>query len=130
MLNRVGILLAFGLFVAIPATSSAASLAEAFGNTILFTYDESGKTSELWLKADGTFALDSRTPHHYHGHWFLRESSFCLKASGLESLLPAECYAIPPSPLGLHDPAWRQMMPVGGMAHVKLVPGHFVPVRH
>jgi hypothetical protein len=99
---------------------------EAFGATIVFTYDD-GRTSELWLTADHKFTLDSRAPHHYRGAWVVRGQELCLKGSGLARLFSAHCYTIPPPPLGLHDPNWTQLMPVGGVAHVKLVQGHFAP---
>ncbi len=127
MLRRT--IYAIAIFLFAPSTRGGV-LDDAFGNTIVFEYDSSGKTSELWLAKDGSFMLDSRTPHHYHGRWYLDGARLCLKGAGFYSFLPSECYTIPPPPLGLHDPSWRQMMPVGGMASVKLVAGHFVPTRH
>ena len=125
-MKLVFVIVAFVVCTALATPTDTSVINEAFGNTIVFTYAD-GLTTELWLSPDGRFLVQSQHNHHYHGRWKLSGLQLCLKGSGIESLVPAKCYQIPPPPLGLRDPAWTQQMPVGGSAQVKLVDGHFVP---
>ncbi len=52
----------------------------AFHNTIVSTYPD-GRTAELWLQRDGSYAAEGRRHDRSSGHWKLKGETLCLKQS-------------------------------------------------
>ncbi len=55
-------------------------LDRAFHNTIVSTYPD-GRTAELWLQPDGSYAAEGRRHDRSSGHWKLSGDKMCLKQS-------------------------------------------------
>lgn len=105
---------------AIPSAVPAADLSGAFGNTILSTYPD-GRTAELWLHADGSYAAEGRRGDGSSGHWSVKGGKLCLKQA---KPFPAPfnyCTPIPAS--GMRD-AWPAKAVTGEKISVRLVSGH------
>ena len=58
----------------------SADLAPAFDNTIVSTYPD-GRTAELWLNRDGSYAAEGRRHDRSSGHWTVKGDKICLRQS-------------------------------------------------
>ena len=86
---------------------AASPLAPAFGNTLTSTYPD-GRTSHLWLSADGTFVGQNRKSGADGGKWTLAGGRLCI--------------AIPASVAAMGD-GWKAKAPTGEPIVVRLQKG-------
>jgi hypothetical protein len=101
-----------------------ASVARAFGNTIVSTYPD-GRTAETWLKADGTYTgLGRKKTDPSSGHWTIKGESICLKQSKPFAFGVTVCIKVPQSGL---EKGFQNKAVTGEMTTVTLVHGHVVP---
>ena len=101
-----------------------ASVAKAFGNTIVSTYPD-GRKGEIWLKADGTYTgLGRKKTDPSSGHWKIKGDSVCLKQAHPFAAGVTVCIKVPES--GLEN-GFRNKAVTGEMTTVTLVHGHVVP---
>lgn len=78
---RILVLVTVIVCAAAPATAAPAAseaIKRTFGNTIVSTYPD-GRKSYLWLEADGTFKMVSRSRAASSGEWSMKGDQICLK---------------------------------------------------
>ncbi len=111
-------LFALGLALAAPtlAAPAPASLAKAFGNTVVSTYPD-GRTALLWLKPDGTYAAKGRHRTPSSGTWSLKGQEMCLKQRKPFGAPFSYCTALPAST------NWTAKAVTGEPIKVRIVPG-------
>jgi hypothetical protein len=101
-----------------------ASVARAFGNTIVSTYPD-GRTGETWLKADGTYTgLGRKKTDPSSGHWTIKGDSICLKQSKPFAFGATFCIKVPQAGL---ETGFKSKAYTGEMTTITLVHGHVVP---
>jgi hypothetical protein len=96
-----------------------ATLAKAFGNTIVSTYPD-GRKAELWLKADGSYSGRGRSGDPSSGKWNVSGRKLCLQQS---SPVPAPfrfCTPIPHDGMGR---SWTAKAVTGEQISVSLIKG-------
>jgi hypothetical protein len=104
---------------ALTGAGAPASIDAAFGNTILSTYPD-GRTGELWLHPDGSYAAEGRRGDPSSGHWKTKGEKLCLKQS-----MPAPSFFsfCTPLPKGGMNTSWTAKAVTGEPIQVKLVRG-------
>lgn len=101
-----------------------ASVAKAFGNTIVSTYPD-GRKGEIWLKADGTYTgLGRKKNDPSSGHWKIKGDKVCLKQSKPHAVPISVCITVPEAGLGS---GFQNKAVTGEMTTVTLVHGHITP---
>jgi hypothetical protein len=93
-----------------------ANVKAAFGNTIVSTYPD-GRTSHLWLKADGTYKYEGRRKTPSSGRWTEKGDRVCLKQSRPVSIFFTFCTPVPAAR------TWTAKAPTGEALKVRLVDG-------
>ena len=96
-------------------------MAAAFGSTIVSTYPD-GRTAELYLHPDGSYAARGRRGDPSSGHWKAQNGQLCLHQS---SPLPFGSYCTPIPARGLNH-GWSAKAVTGEPIQVKLVRGHYL----
>ena len=118
---RPSVLIGFSAsLIAFGAQAAPATVQRAFGNTIVSTYPD-GRTGELYLKRDGTYAAKGRRGDMSSGHWTVKGPKLCLKQSRPIAVFFSFCT---PIPTGGMDKAWSAKAFTGEPIKVKLVRGH------
>jgi len=97
----------------------AAPVDEIIGNTILSTYPD-GRTGELWLQADGSYAGEGRRGEPSSGHWSVSGGKLCLRQSKPMPSILSFCAGAPVN--GLRD-GWTRKAITGETIRVRLVHG-------
>ncbi len=101
-----------------------ASVAKAFGNTIVSTYPD-GRKGEIWLKADGTYTgLGRKKTDPSSGHWKIEGETLCLNQSKPFVFGAHVCIKVPQSGL---ESGFQNKAVTGEMTTVTLVHGHVTP---
>jgi hypothetical protein len=101
-----------------------ASVAKAFGNTIVSTYPD-GRTGETWLKADGTYTgMGRKKTDPSSGHWKIKGDSICLSQTKPFVFGASVCIKVPEAGLGS---GFQNKAVTGEMTKVTLVHGHVIP---
>jgi hypothetical protein len=101
-----------------------ASVARAFGNTIVSTYPD-GRKAETWLKADGTYTgMGRKKTDPSSGHWTIKGDKVCLKQSKPFGAPFSVCIKVPAAGL---EKGFQNKAVTGEMTTVTLVHGHVVP---
>jgi hypothetical protein len=101
-----------------------ASVARAFGNTIVSTYPD-GRKAETWLKADGTYTgLGRKKTDPSSGHWTIKGDKICLRQSKPFVFGAGACIKVPAGGL---ESGFKNKAVTGEMTTVTLVHGHVVP---
>ena len=97
---KLAVHLALGGYVAFAGLNAQAadlaSVAPAFGNTVLSTYPD-GTSQKIWLHPDGSWDGLSRKNVHLAGHWSLRGDKVCLRQSKPPTLPMSYCTSLPPA---------------------------------
>jgi len=109
-------IVAAGLLV---GSAHASPIDELIGNTILSTYPD-GRTGELWLHADGSYAGEGRRGEPSSGHWSVVGEKLCLKQFRPIPSLISFCAGLPAN--GLRD-GWTRKAITGETIKVRLVHG-------
>jgi hypothetical protein len=104
---------------ALAGAAAPAAVDAAFGNTILSTYPD-GRTGELWLHPDGSYAAEGRRGDPSSGHWSTRGEKLCLKQSKPAPSFISFCTALPRAGLGA---GWTTKALTGETIRVRLVHG-------
>ncbi len=110
--------IALSLALAAPAFAAPApaSLAKAFGNTVVSTYPD-GRTALLWLKPDGTYDAKGRRRTPSSGTWSLKGEKMCLKQRKPFGAPFSYCTALPTTT------TWTAKAVTGEPVTVRIVPG-------
>ncbi len=110
-----------GLAAATLACTAASSspVGEAFGNTIVSTYPD-GRSAELWLAPDGSYAGQGRRHDPSSGHWRVKDAKLCLKQA---RPIPAPFSWCTPLPSSGFAAAWAAKAPTGETLSIKQVRG-------
>ena len=113
------------LALASPALADTrASVAKAFGNTIVSTYPD-GRKGEIWLNEDGTYTgLGRKKTDPSSGKWRIKGDAVCLKQSKPFAPPISVCIKVPASGLGS---GFQNKAVTGEMTTVTLVHGHVTP---
>lgn len=101
------------------AVAPPASVAAAFGNTIVSTYPD-GRTAELWLQQDGGYSAEGRRGDRSSGHWTVKNDKLCLKQA---RPLPAPFSYCTQIPSGGINATWTAKAVTGEVLQVQLVRG-------
>ncbi|MBW0152086.1 MAG: hypothetical protein KXJ53_12830 [Phenylobacterium sp.] len=109
--------------VAAPAAAAAAeepaSLAAAFDNTIVSTYDN-GRIAKLWLDPDGRYRGLGKSGDASSGHWTIKRDKVCLKQDKPLPVPFSYCTLIPEGGVGA---VWIAKSVFGEALSVELVNG-------
>ena len=101
-----------------------ASVARAFGNTIVSTYPD-GRKSEIWLKADGSYTgLGRKKNDPSSGRWRVKNDKICFKQGEPKTVPISVCIKVPESGL---EKGFPNKAVTGEMTTVTLVHGHVTP---
>ena len=109
-------------FIALAAQASAdtqASVARAFGNTIVSTYPD-GRKTETWLTADGAYTSMGRRRDTSDGHWTIKGDKVCFKQSHPFPAPFSVCVKVPTSGM---ESGFTNKAVTGEMTKVTLVKG-------
>lgn len=104
------------LALATSVAAEAASLTQAFGNTVVSTYPD-GRTALLWLKADGTYTAKGRHRTASSGTWTVKGEKMCLRQKKPIWAPFAFCTAVPSAT------SWTAKAVTGEPITVRIVPG-------
>lgn len=74
----IAVLMTLSLSIAAQGAPTAADLQPAFGNTLVSTYPD-GRTSRLWLNADGRYEGQGRRGGRSSGVWTVADGRVCLR---------------------------------------------------
>ena len=118
-MRLVSIVLAAASVLAAGAPALAASLDEAFNNTIVSTYPD-GRTARLWLNKDGSYTAEGRRHDPSSGHWTMKGDKVCLRQSKPMSVPFKFCT---PAFQGGVGSTWSAKAVTGEPIRVKLVAG-------
>jgi hypothetical protein len=107
--------------LALPAAAAdpSASVATAFGNTVMSVYPD-GRSQKIWLQPDGTWTGLSRRGMALAGKWTMKGAKVCLRQSKPPTLPISFCQAFPDDPNQGVDAKDMTGTPI----HLKLVKGH------
>jgi len=83
-------------FAGLGAQAGEASVAAAFGNTVISAYPD-GTSQKIWLHADGTWSGLSRRDAPLAGRWSIKGDKVCLRQSQPPTLPVSYCTALPAS---------------------------------
>jgi hypothetical protein len=98
----------------------SASIAPAFGNTVLSLYSD-GRSQKVWMHEDGSWDGLSRRGTELSGTWTIKANKVCVRQSRPPTLPLSYCIAFPADPhIGSTWPA-RDM--TGTPIQLKLVKG-------
>ncbi len=101
-----------------------ASVAKAFGNTIVSTYPD-GRKGEIWLKADGSYTgLGRKKTDPSSGHWKIKGDDLCLSQAKPYVFGAHVCIKVPEAGL---ESGFQNKAVTGEMTTVTLVHGHITP---
>jgi len=121
MIRRLAIALCAALLA--PPTAARAQTASplqpAFGATIVATYPD-GRTSELWLRPDGSYAAKGRRGYPSSGRWRLEGRQVCLSQGRPFPVPFAFCT---PVPSGAAGATWSATSYSGDKVRVRLFKG-------
>ena len=99
--------------------ADSASLAPAFGNTILMVYPDH-RVGELWLSPNGGYAGEGRRGDRTAGHWQVKAERLCLKQTRPFPAPFSYCTPLPASSRG----AWTAKAFTGETVRVSIIQGH------
>jgi hypothetical protein len=108
------------LAIAEPAAPPVATVAAAFGNTVVTTYPD-GRTQQIWLQPDGRWTGLSRTHKNLAGKWTLKGDKVCMRQQTPPTLPFSYCTAFPPD--ARVGAAWMAKDFVGTPIQMKLIRG-------
>jgi len=105
--------------IATPLTDSTASIARAFGNTLLSTYPD-GRQARLWLNANGTYSAEGRNHQLGGGRWKLDQNKLCMRQTDPFPIPFRFCTPLQAAAAGT---SWQAEAPTGEPIIITLVPG-------
>lgn len=101
------------------ADDALSTVSAAFGNTIVSTYPD-GRTAQLWLAADGSYAAKGRRGGPSGGRWVIKGQKLCLTQSRPIAVPFAFCTPIPPPSMAQ---GWSGKAATGEQIQMRIRPG-------
>ncbi|MGH8276755.1 MAG: hypothetical protein ACRETH_08665 [Steroidobacteraceae bacterium] len=121
-MTRTTTLLALAVATLACMAADSSPVEEAFGNTIVSTYPD-GRSAELWLSPDGSYAGQGRRHDPSSGHWKVTGAKLCLKQARPIPVPFSWCTPLPGNGLSA---AWAGKAPTGETIRIALVRGHIL----
>lgn len=107
------------ILLAAAATSAAADMRDAFGNTIVSRYPN-GKWVKHYFEPDGRYAADFSDGRHWTGRWSRDGERVCLTNIRPRQILPRFCTPMVEADIG---DTWPSRDPLGRAVRNELVAG-------
>jgi hypothetical protein len=119
-MSKMAILAGLAAAASLCVAADRFPVSAAFGNTIVSTYPD-GRTAEIWLYPNGSYASENRKHDASSGHWNLKNDKICFHQSHPFLPFATFCTVMPPAKVGS---TWKSKSPTGEPTVLRLVRGH------